>query len=233
MCRFVSKVFVLVFLLSAAIASAETSPHLNCVSVSVDPLDRNNPDYAKNVNLTFHNGCGKDITAVGFHLHPNDGGDWSVGWDYTIRMGQAEDLKRHNEIFRADATTHQEVARTNPRQNKIRASAAYIVFLDCTSVGDAEQIKQVVRSRRDEVSIYEQQEQMLAELTDHDRAATYLAESHDDLRGVNRIFLKGLRKRIQQMTPGDWTAFIQERQENAKRLVSTFETHSVVTLPTS
>lgn len=231
--RFVSEISALVFLLSATIAFAETTPHINCISVSVDPLDRNNPNYAKNFNLTFHNGCGKDITAVGFHLHPNDGGDWSVGWDYTIRLGQADDLKRHNDIFRTDETTHQEVARNNPGQSKIRASVAFIIFMDCTSVGDVQQITQAIRSRRDQVAIYGQQEEMLAELTDREHAAAYLAENHGELRGVNKIFLGGLRKRIGQMSPSEWTAFIQERRENAKRLVSTFEAHSVVTLPTS
>ena len=61
---FVAGISVLLFLLSVAIAFAETTPHLSYVSVSVDLLDPNNSDYAKNVNLTFHNGCGKDITAL-------------------------------------------------------------------------------------------------------------------------------------------------------------------------
>lgn len=102
---FVAGMSILLFLLCAAIAFAETTPHLNCVLVSIDLLDQNSPNYAKNVNLTFHNGCAKDITALGFHIHPNDGPDWTIGWDYAIRMGQAKDLKQHQEIFRADETT--------------------------------------------------------------------------------------------------------------------------------
>jgi len=228
-----SAVLPLVFLALSTLALARSNPKLNCVAVTVSPLDATNPNSAKNVNLTFHNGCGKDITAVGFHLHPNDGADWNIGWDYAIHLGQAEDLKQHNDIFLTDATMHQEVARNNPRQSKIRGSVAYIIFLDCTSVGDAQGITQVVRYRRDQISIYEQQEQMLAELPDRDHARAFLSENHDDLKGVNKIFLTGLRKRIEQMTPSEWTAFIRERQENAKRLVSTFETHSLVTVPAS
>ena len=228
-----SAVLPFVFLALLPLALAEINPKLNCVSVTVSPLDASNPNAAINVNLTFHNGCGKDITAVGFHLHPSAGTDWSIGWDFANLLGQPEERRQNNDILHADATMSQEVARNSAQQGKIRASAAYVVFMDCTSVGDAQLITQVVRYRRDQIAIYEQQEEMLAEVVDRDQARTFLSENHDDLKGINKMLLKELRTRVEQLTPSQWTEFIQERQAHAKRLVSTFETHSVVTLPAS
>ena len=214
---------LVLFALTASALALAAAPD-DCLLVIAQPAPLNIDPTGKSFTLTMTNNCGKDITAYQVWFR-DDSGQHISGFaeERLAILAIPEDIRSANmDIFRAGATWSGGSG-SSDRWTSVSATAVW--YADMTTAGDAEDISELIKSRREMVIRYKKELDILGSYDTY-ASAKKLPQDAAEAKAKNSPTYADLSHLAAQFSRCDetsWKAFVQFQKRYTEDLISLFE----------